>query len=183
MIPLVMGSRHRRPPLWAIPTQNQGSMRESGPRLARMARNSKMKPSHASSRLATIESKNASKLPPVAGSDFCWYRSRTGLIQGEISMTRFCAAALLGASIVCTNAASAEVIDLSTWKCSSFLKADKDTVGVVLAWLDGYYQDENAPAVIDKDRFLGNAEKIGKYCAENPDIRLITATDKLFGSD
>jgi acid stress chaperone HdeB len=75
------------------------------------------------------------------------------------------------------------VIDLSTWKCSQFINADKDTVDIVLAWFDGYYQDANARPIIDKERFVGNAKKIGEFCAKNPDMGLITATDKLFGSE
>jgi acid stress chaperone HdeB len=79
--------------------------------------------------------------------------------------------------------AVAEVIDLSTWTCSKFQSSDKDTVGTVLAWLDGYYQDENAPPVIDTSKFVANAKKIGDYCKANPNVGLITATDKLFGGD
>jgi len=75
------------------------------------------------------------------------------------------------------------VIDISTWKCSQFINADKDTVGIVLAWLDGYYQDASEPPTIDKERFIGNAKKISEYCAKHPDVSLITATDELFGSD
>jgi acid stress chaperone HdeB len=93
------------------------------------------------------------------------------------------AASLLAGTLLGVGASSADVIDLSTWKCSQFINADKDTVGIVLAWLDGYYQDEDAPPIIDKERFVGNAKKIGEYCAKNPDVGLITATDKLFGSD
>jgi|SRR5262245_16786681 len=79
--------------------------------------------------------------------------------------------------------AAAEIIDLSTWTCSKFQSSDKDTIGIVLAWLDGYYQDENAPAVIDTNKFVANAKKIGEYCSKNPNVGLITATDKLFGGD
>jgi len=34
--------------------------------------------------------------------------------------------------------------------------------------------------VIDTDKFVANAEKLGGYCAANPSIGLITATDELF---
>ena len=54
-------------------------------------------------------------------------------------------------------------------------------MGVVLAWLDGYYRDENDPPVFDTDRFEENAKKLGAYCATHPTIGLITATDELFG--
>ena len=31
------------------------------------------------------------------------------------------------------------------------------------------------------DKFLANAKKLGEFCGQNPEIGLITATDKLFG--
>jgi acid stress chaperone HdeB len=102
--------------------------------------------------------------------------------EGETMKSLF-AAALLAGTLLGIGSSSADVIDLSTWKCSQFINADKDTVGIVLAWLDGYYQDEDAPPIIDKERFVGNAKKIGEFCAKNPDVGLITATDKLFGSN
>ena len=40
--------------------------------------------------------------------------------------------------------------------------------------------EENDPPVIDTDKFVANAKKLGAYCGEHPDIGLITATDKLF---
>ena len=71
-------------------------------------------------------------------------------------------------------------IDLSTWTCQQFVAANKDDIGVILAWLDGYYKDEDDPPVIDTTKFVDNAKKLGEYCAAHPDIGLITATDKLF---
>jgi acid stress chaperone HdeB len=56
-----------------------------------------------------------------------------------------------------------------------------DEIKIILAWLDGYYKDEKDPPVIDTDKFVANAKKLGEYCSANPTIGLITATDKLFG--
>jgi acid stress chaperone HdeB len=71
-------------------------------------------------------------------------------------------------------------IDLSTWTCEKFQGADKDDIGVILAWLDGYYRDENDPPVIDTEKFVANAKKLGQYCAKHPEIGIITAADELF---
>jgi acid stress chaperone HdeB len=87
----------------------------------------------------------------------------------------FAAGALLG----CTPAV-AEDIDLSAWSCKQFLAASKEDVGVILAWLDGYYKEEDQPPVIDTDALVANAKKLGQYCAAHPDGALIEATDKLF---
>ena len=93
------------------------------------------------------------------------------------------ATTIAAVTLLSVGLSSAEVIDLTTLKCSQFVKADKDTTGIVLAWIDGYYYDENAAPVIDKDRLAGNAKKIRDYCAANPDVKLITATDRIFGTN
>ena len=76
--------------------------------------------------------------------------------------------------------AAADDIDLAAWSCKQFLSASKEDVGVILAWLDGYYKEENAPPVIDTDELVAKAKKLGQYCAAHPDENLIEATDKLF---
>ena len=74
-------------------------------------------------------------------------------------------------STCCTFPLCADDIDLSTWTCKQFQSASKDDVGVILAWLDGYYKDEDDPPVIDTDKFVANAKKLGEYCAAHPDDR------------
>jgi acid stress chaperone HdeB len=88
-------------------------------------------------------------------------------------------AVLVGGAPAATPA-MADDIDLSTWTCRQFQSANRDDVGVILAWLDGYYKDEDDPPVINTTQFVTNAKKLGEYCAAHPDIGLITATDKLF---
>lgn len=79
------------------------------------------------------------------------------------------------------HAALAEKIDLSTTTCGQFLESDKTEIMLTLAWLDAYYKDVDAPPVIDTDKFIENAGKLGEYCAANPTIGLITAANELFG--
>jgi acid stress chaperone HdeB len=93
---------------------------------------------------------------------------------------KFLACVLAVGMTACCSPAFADDIDLSTWTCKKFRSADKDTIGIILSWLDGYYRGEDDPPVIDTDKFTDNAKKLGEYCAANPDIGLITATDKLF---
>lgn len=108
-------------------------------------------------------------------------RSRAGptILGKGIPMRLFLAAALALAAFVA--AARAEIIDLSTKTCQQFQAMDKDEIGIILSWLDGYYRDEDDPAVIDTEKFVERAKKLGEYCSANPSIGLITATDKLFG--
>lgn len=90
-----------------------------------------------------------------------------------------CAAIVVAALAVATPA-YAQSWDLSTVTCQTFLGYDKDTVNILLAWLDAYYRGESDPPVIDLQKYLANAEKLGKYCQAHPDSGLITATDTLF---
>ena len=93
------------------------------------------------------------------------------------------AGALAAVMLFGCNAAFAEEIDLSTWTCKKFQAASKDEIGIILAWLDGYYKGDDDAPVIDTDKFVSNAKKLGEYCGQHPDLGLITATDKLFKSD
>lgn len=90
--------------------------------------------------------------------------------------------AMLAALIVTTSAfaAQAEKIDLSTMTCAKFQANSKEEIGIILTWLDAYYREDDDPPVIDTDRFVANAKKLGQFCSENPTLGLITATDKLF---
>ena len=90
------------------------------------------------------------------------------------------AASLLAACCLATPAA-AEKIDLSAQTCQQFISSPKENIMMVLTWLDAYYRDEDDPAVIDTEKFVANAQKLGEYCGANPTIGLITAADKLFG--
>jgi len=91
------------------------------------------------------------------------------------------AAALVVGLFACCNLASAEQIDLSTWTCKKFQSADKDEIGIILAWLDAYYKDEDDPPIIDTDKFVANAKQFGGVCAANPTISIVTAADRILG--
>jgi acid stress chaperone HdeB len=78
-------------------------------------------------------------------------------------------------------AARAETIDLTTTTCKQFLEGHKNEIGIILAWLDGYYREEDDPPIFDTDTVEANGKKLSAYCAANPNVGLITATDKLFG--
>jgi len=85
------------------------------------------------------------------------------------------------AFFVQTSFANAEVLDLSTVKCKDFLNSGKEEIGYTLAWLDGYYMDEDASAIIDFDKLKENAGKLSSYCTEHPEIGVGTAAEELFG--
>ena len=78
-------------------------------------------------------------------------------------------------------ATNAAVLNLSMVTCQEFLISNKDEIKIILAWLDGYYKDEQDPPVIDTEELTTNLMKLNEYCAANPTIGLINAAAKLFG--
>ena len=98
--------------------------------------------------------------------------------QGLSNMKRTIAALLIFGF---TPASHAVVIDLSMMTCQEFLATDKDEIRIIWAWLDGYYKDEQDLPIIDTNTMVDNLKKLSEYCAANPTIGLITATNKLFG--
>jgi acid stress chaperone HdeB len=93
-------------------------------------------------------------------------------------------AALFAAAMLMVGPARAQVVDLSTIKCKEFVESSKENIGVIAMWLHGYYAGKaDAPAIIDFDKFTKDAEKLGKYCGNNPTHGLITAADKTLAED
>lgn len=96
----------------------------------------------------------------------------------KLARTCLVAAALALSS---ATAASAAVLDLYTMTCKQFVESDKDTIGIMLTWLDGWYKGDSDEAKIDTDVFVENAKKIGAYCATNPTTSIVNAADKVLG--
>lgn len=92
---------------------------------------------------------------------------------------RIFGAVLFTALLLAAPAAFAEKLDLSTIKCKDFVASSKDNIAVIITWLDGFYKEQDAPPIIDFDKFVKNSEKLGKYCHDNPDDGLITAADQV----
>jgi acid stress chaperone HdeB len=87
--------------------------------------------------------------------------------------------ALVAAVLVAAAAANAQVVDLSTIKCREFIELPKETANAITMWLDGYFTDEEDPAVVDLDKLKGKAEKLGAFCAANPRMSLMTAAENV----
>ena len=90
--------------------------------------------------------------------------------------------ALLAAALMLPAAsANAVVLDLYTMTCKQFVESDKDTITMMLTWLDGWYKDDSDEAKIDTDVFVENAKKIGEYCGKNPTTSIVNAADTVLG--
>jgi hypothetical protein len=74
-------------------------------------------------------------------------------------------------------------VDLNAESCRDFLDASGSEVAATLAWLDGYYQDTDAPPVIDFDALQANAAKLKAFCVAHPQRTVGAAAESLFGHD
>jgi len=97
----------------------------------------------------------------------------------ERGMIAKLASAALVAMTLATNAAHAQSVDLSKIKCKEFIELPKETAAAITMWLDGYFTDEEDPAVVDFDKLKAMAEKLGSFCVQNPRMGLIGAAESV----
>ena len=76
-----------------------------------------------------------------------------------------------------SNPVHAQQLDLATIKCKDFLSSGKDTIGLILMWMEGFYSDQDAKPIVDFDKMKTDGEKLGEYCGKNPEHSLITAAE------
>ncbi len=82
-------------------------------------------------------------------------------------------AILAGGSLV-----QAEEIDVAQVKCSDFIQ-DKDNMGLILMWLDGYASQKSDNTVLSDEWFSKLSAHMGKFCSENPDTPILEAAQAL----
>ena len=106
-----------------------------------------------------------------------------GLQKSGGSMRMFAAvlfaALFLAAPFVVVPAADAQSLDLSKITCKEFLDSDKTRKDLIIAWLDGYYLDQNTMGPVMKlDKFAADLQKLSDYCTPNPALDVISAAEK-----
>lgn len=84
---------------------------------------------------------------------------------------------LVGTAMLAALPAKAQQLDLATVTCKDFISSDKETIGFILMWLEGFYADQDAKPIVDFDKMKGNGGRLGEYCGKNPSHSLITAAD------
>jgi acid stress chaperone HdeB len=94
-------------------------------------------------------------------------------------LVKVAGAVLVVAAFLAAAPADAQVVDLSTIKCKDFVELPKETVNAITMWLDGYYTDEEDPAVVDFDKLKAKADKLGAFCVQNPKMGLMTAAESV----
>jgi hypothetical protein len=86
--------------------------------------------------------------------------------------------------------ASAESIDASAFSCKELTDAlnsadESDQYGatVLLYWMHGYLATEEQGTVVDFDQALKAFERTAEFCAQNPNIGVMTASQKYMGEN
>ena len=85
----------------------------------------------------------------------------------------------IAAALLSSLPAQAQQLDLATVTCKDFVASDKETIGLILMWLEGYYSDQDAKPIVDFDKMKTDGGKLGEYCGKNPGHSLITAADEV----
>jgi acid stress chaperone HdeB len=99
------------------------------------------------------------------------------LILGRATTVKF--TILVSAFLCVAGASQAQQVDISHLKCKEFIDLPKETIANIILWLDGYYTDEEDPAVVDFDKMKLKAEKLVALCAQNPKLRVMTAAEDI----
>lgn len=73
----------------------------------------------------------------------------------------------------------AQQLDLATVTCKDFVTSDKETISLILMWLEGYYNEDANKPIVDFDQMQKNGRALGEYCGKNPGHSLITAADEV----
>jgi acid stress chaperone HdeB len=73
----------------------------------------------------------------------------------------------------------AEVIDLSTIKCSDIGKMGEEEGSYLMIWLHGYYGGKAGDTTLDTESFEAAGKAIGEACGENPDLGLMTVINQI----
>jgi hypothetical protein len=71
--------------------------------------------------------------------------------------------------------AGPQKVDVGNITCRQFTMLPKDTMWTVTSWLDGYYTDDEDPAVVEIDKLKTKAEQLVTFCTENPKASLLAA--------
>ncbi|MET0407920.1 MAG: HdeA/HdeB family chaperone [Hyphomicrobium sp.] len=82
--------------------------------------------------------------------------------------------------------ATPKAIDLAILKCEAVnttKENETDGLGQILMWLAGYHSSMAKSTLIDMDKFGESVEKIATYCAENPSMGLVTASEKFMAEE
>jgi acid stress chaperone HdeB len=85
------------------------------------------------------------------------------------------------AALALSSSAYAQQLDLASMTCESFVKADKDQVKVVVAWLNGYYTEDDSPEVVSLSALNSFQDKLMSFCSREGSFTIEAAAQGILG--
>ena len=80
------------------------------------------------------------------------------------------------------SATEAQVsLDVAKIDCGQYLSYKVANPKSIAIWLNGYHHGERGDTVIDTQQLDEDADKVQKYCADNPDTPLMQAVETVIG--
>ena len=72
-------------------------------------------------------------------------------------------------------------IHLAEVSCKVFSEFTQQEQAIIMAWLQGYYLPEHAPAVIDLKKLSSDKAKLIEHCIGQPEDDVMTAAEAVMG--
>ena len=79
--------------------------------------------------------------------------------------------------LVAGPAQALDSIDMNELTCATFTGYDDKNKATIMMWLEGYYTEEDEPAVIDFNEMAGHMAKLLLYCQENPNTSVLDGSE------
>ena len=79
--------------------------------------------------------------------------------------------------LVASPAQALDSIDMNELTCAPFTAYDDENKATIMMWLEGYYTEEDEPAVIDFNEMAGHMAKLLLDCQENPDKSVLDGSE------
>jgi acid stress chaperone HdeB len=86
---------------------------------------------------------------------------------------------MLTAAVVTSTAVHSQQIDVSSMTCQQFVQNDDSRTNLIVAWLLGFYTDEQDPQVIDLNSLNKTRDRFISFCKQQPNFKMTTAAEGL----
>jgi len=85
----------------------------------------------------------------------------------------------LAAVVLAPTAVNSQQIDVAAMTCQQFVQSDDARTNLIVAWLLGFYTDEQDPQVIDLNSLNKTRDRFINFCRQQPNFKMTTAAEGL----
>jgi len=85
----------------------------------------------------------------------------------------------LTVAVMIPTAVNSQQIDVSSMTCQQFVQSDDVRTSLIVAWLLGFYTDEQDPQVIDLSSLNKTRDRFINFCKQQPNFKMTTAAEGL----